>query len=67
MKGETIGEPLVGEGEVDSKVMVRRGKGNNQVGKEQKKAEIAKEAKEAKKAEEEDRVRVHDSMGDRDA
>ena len=32
LKGGTMGEPLVNEGEVDSKVMV--GRGNNQVGKE---------------------------------
>jgi len=38
LKGETMGEPLVNEGEVESKVTV--GRGNNQVGKKQNKANI---------------------------
>ncbi len=57
-------EPLVDEGEVDSKVTV--GRGNNQVGKEQDKANIAEKTNEAEKAKEDNKVRVHGGVGDRD-
>ena len=45
---------------MDSKVAVRRG--NNQMGKEKDKANIAEEANKAKKAKEDNEVRVHCGM-----
>ena len=48
LKGETMGEPLVNKGKVDSKVMV--GRGNDQMGKEENESDITEEADKAKKA-----------------
>ena len=65
LNGKPLRELLINEGEVDSKVTV--GRGNNQMGKEQNKADIAKETDKAEKAKEDEKVRVHGSIGDRDA